>query len=153
MISINMIGILILLFIGLPKLVLLFFPPKKLNKRKKYHQLEMIEMISGLGLYLFGSINLFGYGYHIKNEILQIIWLILFIIGLIYYYGVYLKFLFFKRDIKILYDKMIFYCPQAIAKSFLFIVSGILLLNPYVIIFSIPYAISTIMLDYKRFRE
>ena len=97
MISINMIGILILLFIGLPKLVLLFFPPKKLNKRKKYHQLEMIEMISGLGLYLFGSINLFGYGYHLKNNILQIIWLTLFIIGLIYYYGVYLKYLFFSN--------------------------------------------------------
>ncbi len=149
MISINWIGIVLSLFLYFPYMIYLIFNKDKKGKTK-YRQIEIIEYISKAGIIFFGFINLNSYGYIFKNKVLEILWILLFFIAILFYYFCWLRYFLNGRNKKNLYDKIIFPYPIGILECFIYAISGALLLNPFVIIFSIPYSISHIFLGLRR---
>lgn len=153
MISINIIGILIIIAINFPKLIITFFPAKdriiiKYNKTEK--QIKVLEKISQLGVLFFSFIDFFGYGYKFLNLGLEIAFIVLVTLIVVINYLFYLRFYINGRKYENLYDKVIIPYPIGITECLVFLISSILLVNPFVMVFAIIYLISHIFLGLRR---
>lgn len=152
MVSISMIGILIILAIYLPKLLITFFPARdrmviKYNSKEK--QVRIIEKISLLGCISFSFIDIAGYGYKFLNLGLEIGWIIVFVLLVMINYSCYLRFYINGRKYDNLYDRILIPYPIGISECLIFIMSGFLLINPFVMVFSIFYFISHLYLGLR----
>lgn len=153
MISISIIGIMIILAINLPKLIITLFPAKdriiiKYNKTEK--QIKIIEKISQLGTLFFSFINISGYGYKFLSLGLEISFIVIISIIVLINYLLYLRFYVNGRKYENLYDKVIIPYPIGITECLTFLISSILLVNPFVMVFSSIYLISHIFLGLRR---
>ncbi len=138
--------------IYLPKLLILFFPAKnriviKYNSKEK--QIKILEKISLLGNIVFGFVDIAGYGYKFLNLGLEIAWIIVFVLLVIINYSCYLRFYINGRKYENLYDKVLIPYPIGISECLIFIIGGILLLNPFIMVFSIMYLISHLYLGLR----
>lgn len=153
MISISKIGILIILLIYLPKFLLVLFPAKDriiIKYTSKEKQIEILEKISFLGCLLFSFVEIEQFGYKFLNLGLQIAWIIIILIIFLFNYFCYLRFFLNGRKYDNLYDRVLIPYPIGISEALIFIVSASLLLNIFVLIFSVIYIISHTFLGYRR---
>lgn len=150
MISINWIGIVIMGFVYLPYIFYVIFGKEK-NKAIKHKQIRIIELIGKSGVLFFGFLNFYGYGYSFYNVPLQIIWISLFFILILWNYFCWLRYFLNGRKEEFLYKSLLHIpYPIGISECILFFLSGALLWNPFVIVFSIIYGTSHIYLGLRR---
>lgn len=150
MIEFSLLGLIIVLFVYFPYLFYIFFSKGKYKQRIRNKQIKIIETISKYGVLFFSFIDLANYGYNFRNKVLDIIWVIIFFMLLIFNYIAWLRYYFNKRDEDYIYKRLLIPYPIHISECLIFILSGCLLFNPFVIFFGIVYFICKIYLLGKR---
>ena len=150
MIEFSIIGLVIVLFVYFPYLFYILFGKRKYKELIKNKQIKILETISKYGVLFFSFIDLANYGYNFRNQILDVIWVIVFFILLLFNYGTWLRYFFHKRDEDYVYKKLIIPYPIQLSEWLIFILSACLLFNPFVIFFGIIYLICRIYLLNKR---
>lgn len=150
MVSLNRIGILIGIAVYIPYLVYVLFG-KRIRRESKHKQVSILEFIGRCGILCFGILNFYGYGYSFINQGLEIAWIILFFLCITVNYCCWLRYYISGRQEIYLYKRMagIPYL-LGISECLLYLLSGILLRNPFVAVFSVLYAISHIYLGIRR---
>lgn len=146
----NLFGIILFIAFLPEKLIMTFFPPIKRIHHKEHKQIKIIEIISELGLLFFGVFSVFDFGYKSINLVVEIVWIICMIVLFLLFYSLIIRYLTSKRYEEALYDKVIIYSPLSIVKSLIYFLSGILLVNPFVIVFSIIFSASHIYINVKK---
>ncbi len=149
MISINWIGVILPIFVYFPYIFYVIFEKKRI-KNIKHPQIKLLETISKLGLLFFGFLNFYGYGYSFYNLMVEIIWICLFFICILFNYFCWLRYFLNGRSEDKLYDKLLIPYPIGVSECLVYLISGILLFNPFVIVFSIVYSITHIYLGLRR---
>lgn len=150
MVSLNQIGILIGIAVYIPYLIYMLFG-RKIRREEKHKQVRIIEFICRCGILCFGILNFYGYGYTFMNQGLKIAWIIFFCLCLSVHYFCWLRYYIVGRREAYLYKRMAG-IPYLLGMSecLLYLGSGILLGNPFVAVFSLPYGISHIYLGIRR---
>lgn len=150
MIKFSIIGLVIVLFVYFPYILYILFNKRKYKNHVRNKQIKIIETISKYGILFFSFIDIEGFGYNFRNQVIDIIWVILFFIILLFNYGCYLRYFLNKRNEEYIYKKLIIPYPIQVSECLIFILSGCLLFNPFVIFFGIIYLICKIYLLNKR---
>ena len=150
MISLNTIGLFLIIFMLILEILVVIYKPKRVFKHKLHRQLVLIKNISFAGLIFFSPITLFNYGYtYYNNNIVLIIWMILVIIAYLLLIMLHIRYFVNKRKEEYLYNKVLVYAPISILKSFIFLLSAFMLLNYNCMFFSVIYTITEIYINYK----
>ncbi len=148
--SLNYYGILIFMLLLIPRLILVFFPPIRRVHHMAHKQLKVLETIGEVGCSFFGLITIFDIGYKPINFPVEVVWIVLATILFIIHYAFYFRYAIKGRKEEYLYDKVLVYSPIHLSKVLIYLISGILLFNPFIIVFSIMYGIPTLIINYKR---
>ena len=148
--GLNYFGILIFTLLLIPRLILIFAPPIRRVHHQAHHQLSILETIGDAGCSFFGLITIFDIGYKPINFTCEVIWIVLVTLLFIIHYGFYLRYLIKGRKEELLYDRLLIYSPIYVSKVLIYLISGILLFNPFIIVFSIMYGIATLIINYKK---
>ena len=146
----NYYGLIIFTLLLLPRLILVFFPPVVRVHHRVHHQMRILESIGEIGVTFFGLVTLFNIGYKPINFPCEIIWITIVTLLFIAHYAFYFRYIFKGRKEEYLYDRVGLYSPIHLTKVLIYLVSGIFLFNPYVIVFSIMFGVSTLYINYKK---